>query len=128
MSHLIDVSHVIEEGLVTYPGLPGPLVCDFLSREASRKHYAEGTTFQIGRIEMVANTGTYLDSPFHRYSHGRDVSQLPLEKLANLEAVVIHVDHSTGRATGPHLHWAMNWFEMRVDPSLSTRKPKPEPL
>lgn len=98
---LVDVSHVIESGMITYRGLPAPLVCDFLSRERSRSQYAPGTEFHIGKLEMVANTGTYLDSPFHRYAHGRDVSQLPLEKLANLEAVVVHVDHSTGRATGP---------------------------
>ncbi|MBI3412279.1 MAG: cyclase family protein [Planctomycetes bacterium] len=98
---LVDVSHVIESGMITYRGLPAPLVCDFLSRERSRAQYAPGTEFHIGKIEMVANTGTYLDSPFHRYAHGRDVSQLPLEKVANLEAVVVHVDHSTGRATGP---------------------------
>ena len=98
---LVDVSHVIESGMITYRGLPAPLICDFLSRERSRGQYAPGTEFHIGKIEMVANTGTYLDSPFHRYPHGRDVSQLPLEKLANLETVVVHVKHSTGRATGP---------------------------
>jgi len=86
---LIDVSHEIEAGLVTYPGLPAPAVSDFLSREASRSHYAEGTTFQIGRIEMVANTGTYLDSPFHRFAEGSDLAALPLERLADLEGIVI---------------------------------------
>jgi kynurenine formamidase len=95
---LIDVSHVIEHGMITYKGLPAPLVCDFLSREDSRSHYAEGTEFQIGKIEMVANTGTYLDAPFHRYSHGKDISELPLERLANLDAVTIRVDRSKGRA------------------------------
>src|SRR6266849_3745448 len=86
---LIDLSHTIEHGLITYRGLPAPLICDFLSREQSKKHYAPGTEFQIGKIEMVANTGTYLDSPFHRYSHGKDLSELPLSSLADLEAVVI---------------------------------------
>src|SRR5262249_2031858 len=98
---LVDVSHVVEHGMITYKGLPAPLVCDFLSREQSRAQYAPGTEFHIGKIEMVANTGTYLDSPFHRYAHGRDVSQLPLEKLANLQGVVVPVDYTTGRATGP---------------------------
>ena len=69
--HLIDLSHVIEDGLITYKGLPAPVICDFLSREQSRQHYAPGTEFQIGKIELVANTGTYLDSPFHRYEHGK---------------------------------------------------------
>src|SRR5207245_624010 len=97
---LIDVSHTVEDGMITYRGLPAPLICDFLSREQSRSHYAEGTEFQIGKIEMVANTGTYLDSPFHRFAHGKDLSQLPLERLANLESIVIRVDRAKGRAIG----------------------------
>src|SRR3954454_3560581 len=97
---LVDVSHVVEHGMVTYKGLPAPLVCDFLTREQSRAHYAPGTEFHIGRIEMVANTGTYLDSPFHRYAAGKDLSELPLDRLANLEGVVIPADPSHGRAVG----------------------------
>ena len=89
-SMLVDVSHVVEHGMITYKGLPAPLVCDFLSREQSRSHYAPGTEFYIGKIEMVANTGTYLDSPFHRYASGKDLSELPLERLANLDGIVIH--------------------------------------
>lgn len=85
----LDLSHTIEHGMTTYPGLPGPLICDFLSREASRAKYAPGVEFQIGKIEMVANTGTYVDAPYHRYADGKDLSQLPLESLAGLEAVVI---------------------------------------
>src|SRR3979411_2304488 len=99
---LVDLSHTVEAGLGTYKGLPAPIICDYLSREASRKHYAAGTEFQIGKIEMVANTGTYLDSPFHRYAAGTDISQLPLERLAKLDAVVIHPDLSQGRAIDPH--------------------------
>jgi kynurenine formamidase len=95
---LIDVSHVIEHGMITYKGLPAPLICDFLSREQSRSHYAKETEFQISKIEMVANTGTYLDAPFHRYSHGKDISELPLVRVANLGAVTIRVDRSNGRA------------------------------
>jgi arylformamidase len=97
---LIDLSHTIEHGMTTYPGLPGPLICDYLSREASRSHYAPGVEFHIGKIEMVANTGTYIDSPFHRYADGKDLSQLPLERLANLEAVVVRAP-AAGRAIGP---------------------------
>jgi kynurenine formamidase len=85
----VDLSHTIEHGMTTFPGLPGPIICDFLSREASRGRYAPGVEFHIGKIEMVANTGTYLDSPFHRYSDGKDLSRLPLESLAGLDAVVI---------------------------------------
>jgi arylformamidase len=95
---LIDVSHIIESGMITYRGLPAPLVCDFLSREASRKVYAPGTEFHIGRIDLVANTGTYLDAPFHRFADGIDVADLPLERLAHLSGLVIRVDPSSGRA------------------------------
>lgn len=92
---LVDLSHTVEDGLITYKGLPAPVICDYLSREQSRSHYAEGTTFHIGKIEMVANTGTYVDSPFHRYADGKDLSQLPLTSLANLDAVVVR---AAGRA------------------------------
>jgi kynurenine formamidase len=85
---LIDLSHTIEDGLITYKGLPAPIICDFISREQSRQHYASGTEFHIGKIEMVANTGTYLDSPFHRYADGKDLSQLELNSLANLDGVM----------------------------------------
>lgn len=98
MVELIDLSHSIESGMVTYKGLPAPLICDYLSREASRKLYAAGTEFNIGKIEMVANTGTYLDSPFHRYAHGKDLSQLPLESLAGLDCVVAHIEPGALRA------------------------------
>jgi arylformamidase len=95
---LIDLSHTIEHGMTTYPGLPGPLICDYLSREASRSQYAPGVEFQIGKIEMVANTGTYVDSPFHRYADSKDLSQLPLESVAGLDGVVVRVSPATGRA------------------------------
>lgn len=88
-SEWVDLSHTIEHGLITYKGLPGPIICDYMSREQSRAHYAPGTEFHIGKIEMVANTGTYLDSPFHRYAQGKDVSDLPLEKLAYLPAIKV---------------------------------------
>ena len=93
----LDLSHTVVDGMITYPGLPGPIICDFLSREASRGRYAPGVEFQIGKIEMVANTGTYIDSPFHRYAHGKDLAGLPLESLADLDAVVIQ---GAGRARG----------------------------
>lgn len=89
MPRLIDVSHTVEHGMLTYKGLPAPLICDYLSRERSRTRYAEGTEFQIGQISMVANTGTYVDAPFHRYADGKDVSELPLESLADLDCLVV---------------------------------------
>src|SRR5215212_6914864 len=94
---LIDLSHTIEHGMVTLKGFPAPLVCDYLSREASREVYAEGTEFHIGRIDMIANTGTYVDAPFHRYADGMDLSELPLESLVDLEGIVVHASTS-GRA------------------------------
>jgi arylformamidase len=97
MGRLVDLSHPIEHGMVTYPGLPGPVVSDFLGREASRGHYSEGTTFHIARVRMVANTGTYVDAPFHRFAHGKDVGSLPLDRLADVEGVVIDAG-SAGRA------------------------------
>ena len=121
---LIDLSHTVEDGMITYKGLPAPVVCDYLSREASRKLYAPGTEFQIGKIEMVANTGTYLDSPFHRYADGKDLSELSLDRLANLEAVVVRWDFGRGRSIGSqvfdgldvrgkavliHTGWSAHW-------------------
>lgn len=97
-ARLIDVSHTVEDGMITYKGLPAPIICDYLSREASRARYAEGTEFQIGKIEMVANTGTYIDSPFHRYAHGCDLSELKLESLADLDCVVVRATDPSDRA------------------------------
>jgi kynurenine formamidase len=95
---LIDLSHTIDHGMTTYPGLPGPIICDYLSREASRQRYAPGVEFQIGKLEMVANTGTYLDSPFHRYGEGKDLAALPLEWMAGLDAVLVRIPSSAPRA------------------------------
>ena len=86
---LIDLSHTIEDGMITYKGLPAPIICDHLSRLQSRDLYAPGTEFQIGKITMVANTGTYIDSPFHRYADGADLAALELRALVELDAVVI---------------------------------------
>jgi arylformamidase len=86
---LVDLSHVIEHGMVTYKGLPAPHICDFWEREASAAHYDDGSTFQIGRIDMVANTGTYLDAPFHRYADGADLAGLALGQLAGLPGLVV---------------------------------------
>jgi kynurenine formamidase len=95
---LVDLSHVIEEGMTTFKGLPGPHICDFWTREASAANYDDGSTFQIGRIDMVANTGTYVDSPFHRYAEGKDLSELPLGSLANLDGLVVRRPFENGLA------------------------------
>jgi kynurenine formamidase len=122
-TRLIDVSHTVEHEMITYKGLPAPVVCDWMSREASRARYAHGTEFQIGRIEMVGNTGTYIDSPFHRYADGKDLSELPLEAVANVDALVVRVDPRAtsidavplqadavkGRAVLFHTGWDRHW-------------------
>jgi arylformamidase len=97
-ARFIDLSHTIESGMVTYKGLPAPLICDHLSREQSRGIYAPGTEFQIGRIEMVSNTGTYLDTPFHRFADGIDLSGLALESIADLPGVIVRIGASDNRA------------------------------
>jgi arylformamidase len=97
-AEFIDLSHNIESGMITYKGLPAPLVCDHLSRVQSRTVYEAGTEFQIGRIEMVANTGTYLDTPYHRYADGYDLTGLPLERVSDVPGVVVRVAGSKERA------------------------------
>lgn len=94
---LVELSHPIRDGMVTYPGLPGPEISDHLSRAEAVANYAEGTTFQIGRITMVSNTGTYLDTPFHRFEGGDDLSMMGLERLADLEGVMIDASGRTTR-------------------------------
>lgn len=120
---LIDVSHVVEHGMITYKGLPPPIISDYLSRDASKEHYDEGTTFQIGKIDIVANTGTYVDAPFHRYANGKDLAALPLTSLAHLDGLVFHADSDArvigralfgdrelkGRAVLIHTGWAKHW-------------------
>jgi kynurenine formamidase len=98
-TRIVDLSHVIEHGMTTYPGLPGPHICDFWERAASAANYDDGSTFQIGRIDMVANTGTYVDSPFHRYADGIDLADLPLRSLADLPGIVVRRPHDNGIAT-----------------------------
>lgn len=119
---LIDLSHRIYDGLVTYKGLPAPVICDYLSREASQKVYGDDYQVQIGKIEMVSNTGTYLDSPFHFDAKGDDLSDLPLECLANLLAVVIDASEQievgvkhfegidvAGKAVLVKTNWSKHW-------------------
>ncbi|MCP8615375.1 cyclase family protein [Salirhabdus salicampi] len=119
----IDLSHTIEEGIITYKGLPAPIICDYLSREDSRNHYEKGTEFHIGKIEMVSNTGTYVDVPFHRYENGKDLSEVTVHKFAGLEGVVVSViEHVkeidetffhdiqvSGKAVLVHTGWDKHW-------------------
>ena len=95
---LIDLSHTIEHGMVTYKGLPAPVISDWLSRDASSARYAPGTTFQIGKIGMLANTGTYIDAPFHRFDNGQDIAAYPLEAVADVPGIVIRAPERDGRA------------------------------
>ena len=106
-AEIVDLSHVIDAGMTTYKGLPGPQICDFWTREASVGLYEDGSSFQIGRIVMVANTGTYLDCPSHRYAHGHDLSQIQPESFADLDAIVIRADHRQVRAIDA------SWFRDR---------------
>ncbi len=90
----IELNHLIENDMITYKGLPGPKICDFWTREYSSRFYESDTSFQIGKIELVANTGTYMDTPFHRYREGADLSAVKLENLADLKGLVIHIPHT----------------------------------
>lgn len=121
---LIDVSHTVEDGMITYKGLPAPIICDYLSRAASHALYAAGTEFQIGKIEMVGNTGTYLDSPFHRFADRKDLAALDLAALADLDCMVVRVAGQNersitsaafagldvrGKAVLVHTGWDQHW-------------------
>jgi len=99
-SQYVDLSHVVENGTVTHRGLPAPIICDYLSRESSRTRYAPGTEFHIAKIEMVANTGTYIDCPFHRFADGRDFSQSGIEQLADIDALVVRAEQRHPPAIG----------------------------
>ncbi len=103
MQRLIDLSHTIEQGLITYKGFPAPIICDYLSREDSRKFYEPGTEFQVGKIEMISNTGTYVDCPFHRYADGEDLSEVGIDRFAELDAVVVRADYANGIEVGKKL-------------------------
>jgi len=107
MAHLVDLSHEIEHGMVTYRGLLAPTIRDWLSREASSSRYAPGTTFQIGKIELLANTGTYIDAPFHRYEGRPDVAGYPLDAVADLEGLVVRATTRSGRGLDA------TWFRQR---------------
>ena len=123
MARFIELSHVIEDGMITYTGLPGPVISDHMRREDSKSHYSDGTTFQIGKIDMVANTGTYIDAPFHRFETGIDLSGLHMASIANLEGIVFRTniekrstdkdvfdkDDINGKAVLIHTGWDRNW-------------------
>src|SRR5262245_32313357 len=118
---LVDVSHTVEHGMITYKGLPAPQITDFMSREASRSHYDPGTEFNIAKIDMVANTGTYLDSQLHRYARGKDLAHLRLESVANVDGIVVRCSERAiseqalngldvqGKAVLFHTGWDVHW-------------------
>lgn len=121
---LVDLSHVIEHGMTTYRGLPAPHICDYWTREASAAHYDDGSTFHIGRIDMVANTGTYLDAPFHRFAEGADLAEIDLASIAGLPGLLVGKPHAagiaidaadiaglevTGKAVLFHTGWDAHW-------------------
>ena len=121
MQRIIDLSHPVEAGMITYPGLPGPTISDHLSREASRERFAEGVEFHIGRIDLVANTGTYVDAPSHRWAEGADIAGLPLDRLADVPAVLVDAGDGpvtaadlegldvAGKAVLVHTGWSRHW-------------------
>ena len=119
----LDLSHTITEGMVTYPGLPGPTITDHLSYDDSRSHYAEGTEFHIAQIDMIANTGTYLDTPAHRWRGRSDLSAIALERVAGLQGV------DPARRPGPRTqahrrtrpHRRGGALRHRVEPALGHR-------
>ncbi|NND32266.1 MAG: cyclase family protein [Saprospiraceae bacterium] len=89
----VDLSHTIHDGMITYKGLPAPIICDFYSRDESIRFYDGDTSFQIGQVTMVGNTGTYMDCPFHRFKDGKDFSELFLSDMADLDGIRISVPH-----------------------------------
>jgi kynurenine formamidase len=95
----VELSHIVADGTVTYPGLPAPVICDFWTREEAAAHYADGATFHIARLEMVANTGTYIDAPFHRYAEGVDLADLDLATCTALPALCVTIPEEV-RAIG----------------------------
>jgi len=138
MARLVDVSHEIEHGMVTYGGMPAPVISDWLSRDASKARYTAGTTFQIGRIDLLANTGTYIDAPFHRYDTGADIAGYRLEAVADLPGLVVRAEARTGRAidtaafagldvkgkavvvhTGWDVHWRTDKYSAGEHPFLT---------
>jgi arylformamidase len=97
----VDLSHEIVDGMTTHPGIPAPRISAFLTHEASAARYAHGTTFEIGRIDLVANTGTYLDAPAHRFPGGADLADLELGRVVDLDGVLVDVRGRPEKAIGP---------------------------
>ena len=119
---LVDLSHTIEHGMITYAGLPEPVISDFLSREASRSHYAKGTEFHIAGINMVGNTGTYIDAPSHRFQSGKDIAAIDLQSTANISAIILRANDRRSIEAGDvrglqlrdkalliHTGWSQHW-------------------
>ncbi|HEY7071473.1 MAG TPA: cyclase family protein [Acidimicrobiales bacterium] len=137
MPTIVDLSHVLADGTVTYPGLPAPVISDHLSRADSHARYAPGYEFQIGHIDMVSNTGTYLDTPFHRFPDGHDLAGLDPARVADVPGVIVDAGAEqeigpasldgvevAGRAvlfrTGWSRHWGSPEYGSRDNPYLAT--------
>ena len=119
----VDLSHPIEHKMTTYPGLPGPTISTYISREESAQRLGSGVSFHIGCIKMVVNTGTYVDAPYHFHAEGADVAQLPLERIVDVQVVVIRATSRTvigpdvlddpgglwGKAVLVHTGWSRHW-------------------
>jgi len=99
MPLFVELSHQIVPGMKTYPGLPEPKVEILLDYDASRERYQNKAEFYIASLHLCGNTGTYVDSPRHRYRDGIDLAGLSLERLANLPTLVIDATKA-GRAIG----------------------------
>lgn len=133
----IELGHTIEHGMVTYKGMPGPVISDYRTREMSREYFVQGTEFHIGKIQLVANTGTYVDAPFHRFPTGKDLSELPLESLADLPGACVAADRGravevqafhgkdlAGKAVLVRTGWSRHWRTEKYfeDPPFLTRE------
>jgi arylformamidase len=139
MSRFVDLSHPIVAGMTTYPGIPGPALSTLVSREESAQRLAGGVSFDIQRLDMVANTGTYLDAPFHLHAEGADVAQLPLERIVDVPIVVvraqgrIRIEASLlgdpgllwGTAVLVHTGWSRRWAATCISPAAPTSPPGP---
>jgi arylformamidase len=122
-SRYVDLSHPIQHEMITYPGLPGPTISTYVSRQESAQRLGTGVSFHIGRIEMVANTGTYVDAPYHFHAEGADVAELALQRLVDVPIVVIRAENRAvigpemladpgvlwGTAVLVHTGWSRHW-------------------
>ena len=101
-TRFVDLSHTIEDGMGVLPGLPSPQIGAHLTHEASRDKYDDAEFF-LGKVDMPANVGTYIDSPFHRFKDREDLSRIPLEHLVGLPGLVLDCSEASTRELHPEL-------------------------